>query len=419
MNILLINHYAGSPQLGMEFRPYYLAKAWQQAGHQVRIVGATYSHLRKQQPAGGKDTIDGIFYHWVKVNSYGGNGLGRVLSMFLFVIQLQFKYKKYLKGFIPDVVIASSTYPFDIYPARKIAQKYKAKLVYEIHDLWPLSPMLIGGYSKHHPFMALMQHAENYAYKYSDKVVSLLWNAKDHAVSHGMQPQKFACIPNGYNAADWNDNRIDIPQEHQQLFSQLKSEGKLIVGYSGGHTQSTALHVLVDAAQQLQVNSELAFVLVGSGNTKDELIQQAQQLSLQNIYFLPSVDKKSIPHLVTQFDIAFMGGTHSILHKYGTSFNKMADYMLSSKPIVCAVDEPNNLIEKLECGIRVEAENVQQLTEAIRTLSKILPEERAAMGKKGHDYAAQHLNYTTLSQQFIEIMQSVLPNLEAKTRQIR
>ena len=34
MNILLINHYAGSPELGMEFRPYYMAKEWVKAGHQ-------------------------------------------------------------------------------------------------------------------------------------------------------------------------------------------------------------------------------------------------------------------------------------------------------------------------------------------------------------------------------------------------
>lgn len=26
MNILLINHYAGYPNLGMEYRPYYLSK---------------------------------------------------------------------------------------------------------------------------------------------------------------------------------------------------------------------------------------------------------------------------------------------------------------------------------------------------------------------------------------------------------
>ena len=28
MNILIINHYAGSPEMGMEFRPYYFARAW-------------------------------------------------------------------------------------------------------------------------------------------------------------------------------------------------------------------------------------------------------------------------------------------------------------------------------------------------------------------------------------------------------
>ena len=31
MNILLINHYAGSPDLGMEFRPYYMYGAQNEA----------------------------------------------------------------------------------------------------------------------------------------------------------------------------------------------------------------------------------------------------------------------------------------------------------------------------------------------------------------------------------------------------
>jgi hypothetical protein len=28
MNLLYLNHYAGTPALGMEFRPYYLAREW-------------------------------------------------------------------------------------------------------------------------------------------------------------------------------------------------------------------------------------------------------------------------------------------------------------------------------------------------------------------------------------------------------
>lgn len=46
MNILLINHYAGSPALGMEYRPYYLAREWVRAGHRVQILAADFSHVR-------------------------------------------------------------------------------------------------------------------------------------------------------------------------------------------------------------------------------------------------------------------------------------------------------------------------------------------------------------------------------------
>ena len=28
MNIILLDHYAGSPEMGMEFRPYYMAREW-------------------------------------------------------------------------------------------------------------------------------------------------------------------------------------------------------------------------------------------------------------------------------------------------------------------------------------------------------------------------------------------------------
>ena len=50
MRILYLNHYAGSPQHGMEYRPYYLAREWVRAGHRVQIVAGSYSHVRAQQP---------------------------------------------------------------------------------------------------------------------------------------------------------------------------------------------------------------------------------------------------------------------------------------------------------------------------------------------------------------------------------
>ena len=50
MNILYIEHYAGSPEMGMEFRPYYLAREWVKQGHKVAMIAGDYSHLRKKNP---------------------------------------------------------------------------------------------------------------------------------------------------------------------------------------------------------------------------------------------------------------------------------------------------------------------------------------------------------------------------------
>ncbi|MDR2407385.1 MAG: glycosyltransferase WbuB, partial [Bacteroidales bacterium] len=89
MNILLINHYAGTPELGMEFRPYYLAKEWVKQGHKVTIVAASYSHLRTKQPKISKsfdvETIEGIKYIWIKTPAYTFSGIKRFINIITFV----------------------------------------------------------------------------------------------------------------------------------------------------------------------------------------------------------------------------------------------------------------------------------------------------------------------------------------------
>ena len=184
MKLLLINHYAGSPRHGMEFRPYYLAREWVRAGHQVLILAASQSHVRSTQPRPGGETIDGIAYCWYDTPEYQGNGLGRVRNIWSFCRQVWGDADILAREFQPDAVIASSTYPMDIWLARRIARRAnqlrsapaggRTQLVYEVHDLWPLSPIELSGMSPRHPFALLCQKAENDAYRDADRVVSML-----------------------------------------------------------------------------------------------------------------------------------------------------------------------------------------------------------------------------------------------------
>ena len=235
-----------------------------------------------------------------------------------------------------------------------------------------------------------------------DKVISLLWNSEQHMREHGLAEGKFKCIPNGYCKEDWENLNLkeEIPQTHKLLFKQL--ENKIIVGFAGGFAASGSLDTLVKAAALLKEHDNLAFVFVGKGPEQEYLEKLVKERSLANTFFLPAVKKIQIPRIVAYFDVAFIGGIHSFLHKYGTFANKLTDYMLSAKPIIQAIDEPNSVIERVKCGICVEAENERLVADAILELTGMTREKREKMGEGGRKYALENLEWGILAKQFLD-----------------
>ena len=408
MNILFINHYAGSIKYGMEYRPYYLAREWIKMGHDVTIVASSFSHLRHTQvPISGRITtefIDGIHYVWLKTPSYSGNGIGRVINMFSFTKSLYFLDERTI-GFKPDVIIASSPHPFVIYPARHIQKKYKSKLVFEVRDLWPLTLKELGGISKWHPFVLLMQHAEDYAYRKADKVVSLLPKAIDYMVSRGMSPEKFVYVPNGVVIEEWQDSSNSIPSDHLDILKKLRKEGNLIVGYVGAHGVANALNYLIEAASILKTEP-ISFVLVGQGPEKKKLEENAKRKGLNNVIFLPPVPKPSIPCLLSLVDFLYIGWKKSSLYRFGVSPNKLIDYMMSGKPIIHAIEAGNDLVEESGCGISIPPENSFEIANAIISLKNMSLPERREMGLKGRKYLLSNFDFKSLANKFLDIVDS-------------
>ena len=409
MHILIINHYAGSPNMGMEFRPYYLAQEWLKAGHQVTIIAATYSHLREQNKTISKpietETIDGILYVWVRTPKYKGNGFERIKNMFTFVKTVWLKTDYFAKTLNPDIVIASSTYPSDNYIAAKIAEKSNAKHIFEVHDLWPLSPQVLGNMSKYHPLIMLMQHAENFAYKHCDAVVSMLPNTCEHMKQHGLDLTKWHYIPNGIVLDDWIHAQ-PLPEKLQKICDELKSNNVFIVGYAGGHALSNALEVLIDAAKLLQNYPDIKILLVGDGAEKENLIKKATVLS--NVIFDNPIPKLSVPNLLKIFDVAVIGAKKSPLYKYGISPNKLMDYMMAKKPIIQYIETTPDILQTASCGITVEPDNPKALADAILRLKDMTEEQRLKLGENGHQFVLKEHSYSVLSERFLDIMQNLL-----------
>ena len=408
MNILLINHYAGSPVYGMEYRPYYLAREWIRLGHQVRIVASAQSHVRAKQPdlqeAGRlNEIIDGIQYTWFKTPTYAGNGIGRVRNMAAFVWRLFLEGRQLARSFKPDVVIASSTYPMVIWPAHRFAKLTNAKLVFEVHDLWPLSPMELGGMSRWHPFIMLLQAAENYAYRQADVVISMLPKVRAYMESHGMASHKLHIVPNGIDPDEWSAEGQPLPRIVVEKLTQLKLEGNAIVGYAGSHGVANALDSLLDVAKLMQ-QEKIVFVLVGGGPDKALLQQRAQKEGMHNVLFVDPVLKEQIPALLQWFDVVYIGLQRQPLFRFGIAPNKLMDYMMSARPVLMAIDAGNDPVAEAGCGLTVQPENPQSVVEGVRRLMALSAEERRAMGQRGRAFVLEKHTYPVLARKFLEVL---------------
>ncbi|MET3134751.1 glycosyltransferase involved in cell wall biosynthesis [Oxalobacteraceae bacterium GrIS 1.11] len=406
VNILLINHYAGSPHHGMEYRPYYLAREWVRLGHSVRILASARSHIRAAEPQlSGRprldETIDGIQYTWYETSPYSGNGIGRVRNMGSFIRSLFSESKHVVHQFKPDVVIASSTYPMDIWPARRIAKLAKAKLLFEVHDLWPLSPMELGGMSKWHPFIMLIQAAENYAYRNADVVISMLPKVREYMELHGMAPHKLHIVPNGIDPAEWLLDSPPLDGEVDSVLSAIRAQGLSIIGYAGTHGVANALDTFLDAAKLMQ-SEKNAFVLVGGGPDKVALQQRARAEGLQNVWFIDPVKKEQIPALLRRFDIAYIGLQRQPLFRFGIAPNKLMDYMMAGRPVLMAIESGNDPVGEANCGLTVAPENPAAVAGGIRTLLTLSADERREMGLRGRAFVLEKHTYPVLARSFLD-----------------
>lgn len=411
MRLLLVNHYAGSPAHGMEFRPYYLAREWVRAGHEVTIVAASYSHVRAVQPEVGaeprEEFIDGIRYRWLPTPHYAGNGVGRLRNILSFLRQLRADAWRLTREFRPDAVIASSTYPMDIWVAKKLARLAKARLVYEVHDLWPLSLIELSGMSPRHPFALLCGKAEADAYRDADVVVAMLPCVQEHMAGRGLDLRKLHIVPNGFAPEEWQGAASPgAALLDAALTAHLDAEraaGRTVVGYAGSMGLPNALDVLLDAAARLK-DAPLSFVLVGSGHEAARLAGRVQAEGLTKVRFFPPIPKAQIPTLLARFDIAYIGWQRTPIYRFGIAPNKLIDYLMARRAILHSVEAGNDPVAEAGAGLTVPPEDPQAVAQGLLQLAALPAAERAAMGERGRAFAMAHHAYPVLAARFIEAL---------------
>lgn len=398
-HITIINQYIGSPYHGMEYRHYFLAKNLILLGYKVTLVSGSYSHLFTTQPSVNgcftEETIDEIKYIWVKLPKYkSSKSIGRIWNMLYFTWKLRF-----LDIIEPSDILVSSPSLFPVKIANQWAKKFHTKFLFEVRDIWPLTLVEMSGLSSSHPFIKIMKHYEEFAYKNADKVISLLPTAKEYFLKQGMSQEKFVYLPNGIETGE--ENPAPLPQGILEKIPK----NKFIIAYAGTVGIANNLEYMIEVAKVLKEYDDIHFMILGRGGEKQKLQDSVKKFCLDNMTFVEPIKKEMVKIFLERVDVAFISLLPEKLFKFGVSPNKVFDYMYARKPIIWAIEAGNNLVEEAKCGISVPLNNVEKLKESILELKSLPENELKELGQNGYNFVETHHSYMILAKKLIKIIE--------------
>ncbi len=411
MRIWLINHYAVPTKYYPLARPATFAKFLMRAGHEVTIFASSTVHnadinLITDKALYREDTVDGIHYVYVRNIGYQGNGMRRIVNMFLFPPRLSRVCKHFPK---PDVILSVSATPMACMKGLKLARRYGCKGIAEIADLWPESFVAYGLARRQNLLIKLMYAYEKRLYTRADAIVFTMEGGRDYVISKGWDSDQGG--PVDLSKIHHINNGVDLDAfEFDRMHAafpdpDLDDPDTFKVLYAGAIRQVNNLSILVDTAKALQKQGfpGVKLILFGDGDERAVLEASAKAQGLDNIVFKGKVDKHKVPYILSKADLCLLHWKPTPIAKFGMSMNKQFDYFASAKPVLANNKTAYDLIERYSAGMARDLTSAQDYAEAIGHFAELEPAQREVYGQNACK-AAMDYDFTALTQKLLTIM---------------
>ncbi|ARV09685.1 hypothetical protein BTO05_08530 [Winogradskyella sp. PC-19] len=394
--VWFINQYITSPSLcGQTHRHFALANHLKH-NNSVTLFTGSYSHIHQNISNNEVNDENGIKIINLKILKYSSS-IFRILNLFHFALKLRFfNYKKLEK---PDVIVISTMSLFPLLLIKFFKKKFEdVKIVHEIRDIWPLTPLELAGYSKSHPFIKLLSYCEKLGYNNADFFVSNLANAHNHV---------YQVVPHRKHIPfEWISNGFDESGSQEELSIKVENnipKSKFLIGYAGTIGKANCMEVVVRAFNSLQ-NSNLHLCLIGYGDQEGYL----KSISGSNITFLGKIPKPQVQSFLEKMDACILSWKKIELYKFGISPNKLFDYLNASKPVIMCADIENTIIHKSNCGWVVPAEDADTLSKVLYSVSNMENSELEKYGERGYDYLKNNFLFKQLAEKYQKAVIDVL-----------
>lgn len=403
MNVLIISHAAGTPEIGPNMRTYYLGKNLCEAGHIVDIIGSgnfhKYSHSPLINSEYTKKVVDGINYHWLPTYEYKKRNHHQVINQLDFIFQ-GLKRKALWMNLNPDIIIASSPHPFCIILAQTIAKKCASKLIFELRDMWPEIIIELGKFNSLHPYIVMLNKTVKHAYKISDAIVSVKEGDLKYISENYTTKGNLKFIPNGFDMNNIQDEEYIHPVFDSNSFK---------VVYTGALSSYYSIDSLIKVASFVSKGfRDIEFIIVGDGEDRERLEKMSKDFGLNNCHYLGHLPKKNMLSIIKKCDVAYLGLKDTQANRKGISTNKLFEYLYTKKPILASYNTDFDLVKESNCGISVPSESPHLISEALISIYKCTKWEREEMGLRGYNYLLKNHTFEVITQKYKTLFKTLL-----------
>lgn len=401
MKLLILTQYF-PPEVGApQNRLFELAVRLKRIGVDVSVLTAmpNYPQMKIYDGYEGKDylyeEIEEIPVHRASIYLPKSKSIiQRLLNYFSFVYSSA-QVGKTKIGDV-DVIMCESPPLFLGYSALYLKRKKKAKLIFNVSDLWPESAEKLGVVTN----KWMLKLAYNLEAKLYRKSVLVTGQTQGicKSITERFPEVKTYWLPNGVDVSYYNPFTVTGNWRKENGFQ----DNDVLFLYAGIIGLAQGLEIILSAAEKVKENTAIKFILLGSGPEKEKLQAIQREKQLTNVYFFDAVSKTQMPQIVQASDVSVIPLRKLELF-LGAIPSKIFENLAMEKAVILAVDgEARELfVNQGKCALYSEPENVEDLVKNVLLLANDTS-LRKQLGERGRMYVEQSFNRDTIAHNFFK-----------------
>ncbi len=402
ISLLILTQYY-PPEIGApQNRLHELAVRLKSKGIDVEVLTAMPNYPKmeiEEKYKTGKikeEIIDGIQVYRSSIYvSKSKSIIPRLLNYFSFVWSSYWRGRK-LKNY--DFLMVESPPLFLGYSAIALSKKLKAKMIFNVSDLWPESAEKMGVVSNR-IMLKFAYNLEKKCYRKAEVVTGQTMGIVE-SINKRFPEVKTHWLPNGVDLDFYDPAIIKAGDFRQRNGFDVED---IIFFYGGiiGHAQG--LQVVLHAAKMID-NPRVKIVLQGAGPELEGLLKLNDELGLKNVFFLPPVQKTEMPSILKEVDVALVPLRKLDIFQ-GAIPSKIFEALSMKKPLLLGVEgeAKHHFIDKAKAGYFFEPENSEDLalkmTEMANSTEKI-----KVMGENAREYVRKYFNRDNIAENLMKVI---------------